>query len=175
MANVRELSLRPTTFERVYEGPVDDLWALWTTKEGLEEWFAPEGCRVEVSALDVRTGGVFDHEMTVVGEDQIANMASVGRPRTTRTRARFVEVRPLERLHIRFTVDFIPGSEPHPIDLVVEFLPEGERVRMVVTAGVHPDAELTRLAAEGLASQLRGFDLALSARRSEVPQSNRGL
>jgi uncharacterized protein YndB with AHSA1/START domain len=168
MANVRGPILRPTTFERVYEGPVDDLWALWTTKEGLEEWFAPEGSRVEVLALDVRVGGAFDHEMTAVHEDQIAYMASVGRPRTTRVRGRFVEVRPLERLHIRFTVDFIPGLEPHPIDLVVEFLPEGERVRMVVTSGVHPQADLTRLAAQGLASQLRGFDSALSSRRSEV-------
>lgn len=157
-----------TTFERVYDGPVEDLWALWTTKEGLEEWFAPEGCRVEVPVLDVRPGGAFDHEMTAVGEEQLAYMARAGRSRTTRVRGRFVEVRPLERIHVRFTVDFMPGVEPHPIDLVVEFRPEGTRVRMVVTAGVHPDPETTRAAGEGLASQLRRFDAAIASRRKEV-------
>jgi len=168
MVRVREPEARPATFERVYEAPVQDLWALWTTEEGLEEWFAPEGFRVEVRALDVRVGGAFEHEMTAVRDEQIAYMTSVGRSRITRARGRFVEVSPLKRLRIRMTVDFIPGVEPHPYDILVEFFPEGQHVRMVVTAGPHTEAELTRLAAEGMASQLRRFEAALASRRSEV-------
>ncbi len=168
MSHVRQPEARPATFERVYEAPVEDLWVLWTTKEGLEEWFAPEGFSVEVHALDVRVGGAFEHEMTAVRDEQIAYMASVGRSRVARARGRFVEVSPLKRLRIRMTVDFIPGVEPHPYDIMVEFLREGEHVRMAVTAGPHTEAELTRLAAEGMASQLRRFDAALTSRRSEV-------
>jgi uncharacterized protein YndB with AHSA1/START domain len=155
------------TFERVYEAAVEDLWALWTTKEGLEEWFTPEGCRFEVPVLELRDGGAFEHVMTAVQDEPIAYLESVGRSRTTRTRGCFVEVRPYERLHMRFTVDFLPGLEPHPYDIVVEFFAEGGRVRMVVTADRHRDAELTRLAAEEMARQLRQFEAALASVRRE--------
>jgi uncharacterized protein YndB with AHSA1/START domain len=168
MANVSKPEPRPIKFERVYDGPVEDLWALWTTKDGLEEWFAPEGCRVEVPALDLRVGGAFDHVMIAVGDDAVAYMASVGRSRATQVRGRFVEVVPHERLHIRMTIEFLPGIQPYPYDIMVEFHAEGERVRMVVTADAHPEVEMTRLATQGLASQLRQFDSAISSRRSEV-------
>lgn len=168
MANARERQARPIRVERVYDPPVEDLWALWTTKEGLEEWFAPEGCRVEVSALDVRAGGAFDHVMTAVGDEEIAILARLGRPPATTVRGRFVEVRPYERLHIRMTIDFVAGAEPYSCDIVVEFVSEGERVRMVITADPHPDAEMTRLAVAGLASQMRRFDSAVASRGRQV-------
>jgi uncharacterized protein YndB with AHSA1/START domain len=167
MAHVSQPEPRPIRFERVYDGPVEDLWALWTTKDGLAEWFAPEGMRVEVPALDVRVGGAFDHVMTAVGDDAVAYMASVGRSRSTRVRGRFVEVVRHERLHIRMSIDFLPGVEAYPCDIVVEFHAEGERVRMVVTADLHPDTDMTRLATPGLASQLRQFDSVLAARRGK--------
>ena len=43
MARADKAGAAPIRFERVYDGPVEDLWALWTTKEGFAEWFAPEG------------------------------------------------------------------------------------------------------------------------------------
>ena len=43
--------------ERRYEAAVEDLWFLWTTKEGFESWWGPEGFRVEVHKLDLRVGG----------------------------------------------------------------------------------------------------------------------
>jgi uncharacterized protein YndB with AHSA1/START domain len=155
----------PVTFERVYEAPVEDLWALWTTKEGLEEWFTPEGCHFEVPVLDVREGGAFEHVMTVVEAGPVAAMEGVGRPRTTRARGRFVEVRPNERLHMQLTIDFLPGVDPYPYNIVVEFHPEARRVRMVVTADLHREAEVTRMAFEELTRQLVRFQSALARRR----------
>ncbi len=67
MARASELAGNTIRFERVYHASFEDIWALWTTKEGIEEWFAPEGMRVEVSALQLRVGGAFDHVMTAVG------------------------------------------------------------------------------------------------------------
>ena len=29
--------------ERTYRASVDELWDLWTTKEGFESWWPPEG------------------------------------------------------------------------------------------------------------------------------------
>ena len=34
--------------ERTYEATAQELWELWTTKEGFESWWGPEGFRVEV-------------------------------------------------------------------------------------------------------------------------------
>ena len=38
--------------ERTYRGSVDELWELWTTKEGFESWWPPEGSRAEVHAIE---------------------------------------------------------------------------------------------------------------------------
>lgn len=110
----REEERGPIRYERVYDASVEDLWALWTTKEGLEEWFTPTGLTLDVPVLEVREGGRFEHVMTAVADDAIAYMKSVGRPLTTRASGHFVEVRPCTRLHLRFTMDFLPGQDSYP-------------------------------------------------------------
>jgi uncharacterized protein YndB with AHSA1/START domain len=111
MAHPSEPGAGTIGFERVYDASVEDVWTLWTTKEGLEEWFAPEGMHIEVQALDLRVGGAFDHVMTAVGAEQVAYMANLNRPPTARVSGRFVEIVPHRRLRIRFDIDFVPGVE----------------------------------------------------------------
>jgi hypothetical protein len=67
--------------------------------------------------------------------EQIAAMKQLGRPTTHEANARFTEYRPLERLAITTVIDFLPGVKPYQSTMVVEFLPSGENVRMVVTLG----------------------------------------
>ena len=164
MAYATKLGADSIRFERVYDASIEDVWALWTTKEGLEEWFAPEGMRFEVTALELWVGGAFDHVMTAVGAEQVAYLANLERPQTVRVSGRFVEVVRHQRLRIRFDMDFVPGVEPYPYDMMVELHAEAERVRMVLTADRHPDPEMTRGAIIGLTSQLQRFDLAIAAR-----------
>lgn len=151
-------------FERIYDAAIEDVWALWTTREGLEAWFAPEGMRFEVSTLDLRVGGAFNHVMTAVGTEEIAYLAQLGRPPVAQVSGRFIEIVHHRRLGIRFDIDFVPGVESYPYDMVVELHDEAGRVRMVLTADRHPDAEMTRGAIMGLTSQLKRFDLAIAAR-----------
>jgi len=153
--------------ERVYDAPIEDVWALWTTREGLEAWFAPEGMHFEVSTLDLRVGGAFDHVMTAVGAEQIDYMAATNGPMMARVSGRFVDIVRHRRLRIRFDIDFVPGVESYPYDMLVELHPEAGRVRMVLTADRHPDPERTRGALIGLTSQLQRFELALAARAKE--------
>ncbi|GLQ09088.1 hypothetical protein GCM10007913_10200 [Devosia yakushimensis] len=167
MAQASEPGPDTIRLERVYDASVDDVWALWTTREGLEQWFAPEGMRFEVSALELRVGGAFDHVMTAVGAEQVAYMAKVNGPVTARVSGRFVEIVPHRRLRIRFDIDFVPGVEPYPYDMMVELHAEAGRVRMVLTADRHPDPEMTRGAIIGLTSQLQRFDLAIAARAAK--------
>lgn len=167
MAPASDLGSGSIRFERVYEAALKDVWDLWTTKEGLVEWFAPEGMHVEVLALELGVGGSFEHVMTAVGAEQIAYMANLGRPASARVSARFVEIVPHQRLRIRFDIDFVPGVESYPYDLLVELHAEGGRVRMVVTADRHPDPEMTRGATLGFTSQLRRFDQAIATRSTK--------
>lgn len=151
-------------FERVYDAPIEDVWALWTTKEGLEEWFAPDGMRVEIPNLELRVGGAYDHVMTAIDAEHTAYLAALGRPPSTRVSGRLLEIVHHRRLHIRFDIDFVPGAEPYPYDMVVELSAEAGRVRMIVTADRHPDPEMTRGATNALTSQLQRFGSALAAR-----------
>jgi uncharacterized protein YndB with AHSA1/START domain len=171
VAQVSEQDTGTIRFERVYDASIEDVWALWTTKEGLEEWFAPEGMRFEVSALELRVGGAFDHVMTAVGAEQVAYMANVNRPATARVSGRFIEIVYHRRLRIRFNIDFVPGVESYPYDMVVELYAEAGRVRTVLTADRHPDPEMTRGAIVGLTSQLQRFDVAIAARATKEQPS----
>lgn len=155
-------------FERVYpKASIEDVWDLWTTKEGLEEWFAPEGMHFEVSVLELRVGGAFDHVMTAVGAEQIAYLANLERPLTVWVSGQFLEIQRHRRLRIRFDMDFVPGVEPYPYDMLVEFHDEPGQVRVILTADRHPEAEMTRGAIIGLTSQLQRFDSALAARSTK--------
>ncbi|MBN9236990.1 hypothetical protein QV13_14705 [Mesorhizobium hungaricum] len=167
MAHASEQGAGPIRFERIYDASIEDVWALWTTKEGLEEWFAPEGMRFEVTALQLRVGGAFDYVMTAVGAEQVAYLASLDLPRTARVSGRIVEMVRHRRLLIRFDMDFVPGVEPYPYDMVAEMNLEAGRVRMVLTADRHPDPEMTSGASLGLTSQLQRFDLAIAARATK--------
>ncbi|EIM30284.1 SRPBCC family protein [Microvirga lotononidis] len=164
MTQTYEIGANTLRFERFYDASIEEVWSLWTTKDGLEEWFAPEGMHVEVLALEPTVGGAFDHVMTAVGADQIAYFAKLCRPIRTQVSGRFVEVLPHRWLRIRLDIDFVPDVEAYPYYIAVEFHGEGERVRMIVTADRHPDAEMTQGAIIGLTSQLLHFDRAVAKR-----------
>jgi uncharacterized protein YndB with AHSA1/START domain len=164
MTNQTASARQPLKFERSYDAPVEDLWDLWTTKEGFESWWGPEGFRVEVRKLDLRVGGELLYDMIAAGAEQIASMKSAGMPVSHETRGKFVEIEPPSRLRIQHLIDFIPGVEPYEHDIAVELIPKGASVRMVVTVDPHHNEEWTRLAAEGFASQLKKLPGALAAR-----------
>jgi len=161
----------PIRFERTYEASIEDVRTLWTTREGLEAWYAPEGMRLEVLVLEPWSGGAFDHVLTAEGPEQVAYLANLNRPASAWVSGRFLEVVRYQRLHIRFDIDFVPGVESYPYDMLVELHAEAGRVRMVLTADRHPDAEMNRGAVIGFTSQLQQFERAVTSRTSKERQS----
>lgn len=149
-------------FEREYEASIEDLWYLWTTKQGFEAWWGPEGFRVEVRALELREGGALDYDMIADGPEQIAHMQREGMPLSHATHGTFVEVVPLRRLKIRHVIDFLPDQPPYENHMTLELFAEGTRVRMVVTVDRHTTEEWTARASEGMASQLTKVPAALA-------------
>ena len=49
--------------ERTLRAPIEDIWSLWTTKDGFESWWGPEGFRVQVHTLEARVGGALSYDM----------------------------------------------------------------------------------------------------------------
>jgi uncharacterized protein YndB with AHSA1/START domain len=144
--------------ERTYRAQVDELWELWTTKEGFESWWGPEGFVVKVHALDARVGGALIYDMIADAPEQIAAMKRMGQAVSHETHGRFAEIRPNERLALTHVIDFLPGVAPYEATMVVEFFPSGERVRMVITVDPMHSEEFTKMSTMGLASQLRKLE-----------------
>jgi uncharacterized protein YndB with AHSA1/START domain len=151
--------------ERTYRAGVQELWDLWTTKEGFESWWGPEGFRVEVYKLEARVGGTLHYDMIADAPEQIAAMKQLGRTTSHKVNARFTEIRPLERLVITNLIDFLPEVKPYESTIVVDFFPSGDSVRMVVTLGGMHNEEFTRMQKMGFTSQLSKLDRRFGGRK----------
>jgi uncharacterized protein YndB with AHSA1/START domain len=144
--------------ERTYMAPVEDLWELWTTKEGFESWWGPEGCRSEVHTIDAREGGTLHYNMIAVEPAQVAELKRMGGGASHAVRARFTEVKPNRRLTITHVVDFGPRLKPDACTIVVDFIPVDGSVRMVVTIQPMREEELMQKSLAGFISQLRKLE-----------------
>jgi uncharacterized protein YndB with AHSA1/START domain len=150
---------KPTVvIERTYRARTEELWDLWTTKEGFESWWGPVGYRVEVHALEARVGGKLHYDMIAEAPEQIEAMKRMGQPISHETRGRFSELRPLERLVLIHVVDFFPGVEPYENTIVVEFFPSAESVRMLITLEAMHHEDFSKMQEMGFTSQLTKLD-----------------
>jgi uncharacterized protein YndB with AHSA1/START domain len=144
--------------ERTYRAAIEDVWDLWTTKEGFESWWGPQGFRAEVQEIDARVDGGLRYEMIADSPEMIAAMKQMGRPASHATRSRFAELTPHSRLVLRNVIDFLPGVATYESDIAVDFFPSGDRVRMVVTLDGMHNEEFTKMQKEGFTSQLTKLD-----------------
>lgn len=154
------------SLERTYAASLDEVWALWTTKDGIESWWGPEGFDVTVRGIDLRPGGELLYVMTAVGEQEIAFMKQAGMPIATEAKVTYTEVQPKTRLGYKTLTDFVPGVEPYDVATLVELQAAGEGVKMVLTFDAMHDAQWTEQARAGHESQLRKLDAVLAERRS---------
>jgi uncharacterized protein YndB with AHSA1/START domain len=140
--------------ERSYEASIEDAWELWTTKDGIESWWGPEGFSTEVHELDLRPGGVMRYAMTAVGPGQIQFMKQVGMPLTTESKLTYTAIVPGKSISYTYNADFIPGVEPYDVGNRVEFFAEGDTVRLLLTLDPMHSDEWTQRAVMGMESQL---------------------
>ena len=152
------------SLDRTYAASLDEVWALWTTKDGIESWWGPEGFEVTVRGIDLRPGGELLYVMTAVREQEIAFMKQAGMPLATEAKVTYTEVTPKTRLGYKTLTDFVPGVEPYDVATLVELRAVGEAVKMVLTFDAMHDAQWTEQARAGHESQLRKLDLVLAAR-----------
>jgi uncharacterized protein YndB with AHSA1/START domain len=152
------------SIERSYTASLEEVWDLWTTKDGIESWWGPEGFDVTVTSIDVRPGGQLVYQMTATGPQQVAFMKSAGMPLSTECRITYLEVSPPSRLAYSTLTDFIPGVAPYDVTTVVELERTQTGVKLTVTSDVMHDDVWTERARAGHESQMRKLDRLLSAR-----------
>ncbi|MFO0675815.1 MAG: SRPBCC domain-containing protein [Polyangiaceae bacterium] len=144
--------------ERTYTASLEDVWSLWTTKDGFESWWGPQGFRVEVHVLEAKPGGALRYDMIAATPEMVAAMKKMGAPESHPTNSSFHEITPRSRLVLRNVIDFLPGVEPYLSDIQVDFSESGGKVRMVVTLDGMHDAKFTEMQKEGFTSQLTKLD-----------------
>jgi uncharacterized protein YndB with AHSA1/START domain len=145
------------TLERTYRAALADVWDLWTTKDGIESWWGPEGFTVTVRKLDLRPGGELLYAMTATAPPQIAFM-------TTEARITYREVSAPQRLAYVHLTDFIPGVAPYDVTTVVELRASGDEVHMVLTIDRMHDETWTQRAVMGWESELGKLAAVIAAR-----------
>lgn len=141
------------TIERTFRASPEKMWSLWTTKEGVESWWGPEGFTTKVHAIDLRSGGAFDYEMTATAPEQVQAMKSLGMPLTSRARNVYTEVDKPRRLALRTTIDFVPGVAPYEITAEVDFVKVRGGTKVVFTSSKMHSEEWGELARQGQMSQ----------------------
>jgi len=157
-----EQSKRRIRLERTYTASIEGVWDMWTTKEGIESWWGPDGFTVKVRKLDLRPGGELHYAMTATAAPQVEFMKKAGMPLTTEAKATYTEVSPRRRLAYAHLTDFIPGVEPYSVAHLIELTPLGDSVRMVLTFDAMHDEEWTKRATMGWEMELGKLAKALA-------------
>jgi uncharacterized protein YndB with AHSA1/START domain len=148
---------------RTYSASIDEAWALWTTKAGIESWWGPEGFDVTVTSFDLRPGGDLIYLMTAVAPEQVAFMKRAGLPLTSECRVTYTEVSPPGRLAYKTLADFIPGVTPYGAVTAVELKATTDGVKLTITFDAMHDEVWTERARAGHESQMRKLDALLAA------------
>jgi len=159
-------SRRTITLERTFKATVEEVWDLWTTKNGIESWWGPDGFVTEVHKIDLRPGGELAYSMIAVAPDQMEFLKKAGMPATTPLRVTYTEVAPHRRLAYVSRADFIPGVEAYDVKTAVELHPVPDGVRMVITFDAMHDENWTNMAVMGWESQLGRFERVIEATRA---------
>lgn len=148
---------------RFYAATIDQAWALWTTKDGIESWWGPEGFTVKVVSLDLRPAGELIYRMTASAPAQVAFMKGAGMPLSTQCKVTFTEVVRPSRLAYKTLTDFVPGIAPYEVATIVKFQEADGGVKLTVTFDAMHDDVWTERARAGHESQMRKLDGLLAA------------
>jgi uncharacterized protein YndB with AHSA1/START domain len=148
---------------RTYAASIDQVWALWTTKDGIESWWGPEGFDVTVTSLDLRPAGALIYLMTASAPDQVAFMKQAGMPLSTECKVTYTEVARPSRLAYKTLTDFVPGIAPYEVATIVALKEAADGTTLTVTFDAMHDDIWTGRARAGHESQMRKLDGLLAA------------
>ncbi len=142
------------TMERTFTATLDEVWELWTTKDGIESWWGPEGFETKVSRLELRVGGALHYAFTAVGPQQVEFMKQANQPLTQHMKARYTLVQPKTAAAWNNLVEFIPGITPYEVESRFDLEPRGKQVHMKLRFDAMHDEQFTQFAEMGWKEEL---------------------
>jgi uncharacterized protein YndB with AHSA1/START domain len=132
--------------ERTLPTDTTTIWTLWTTPDGIAQWWAPDGFTTIEDALDLREGGELVYTMTATAPETINFMKTAGMPLATVSRKRFTRLEKPSLLGYQSLVDFVPDREPYEFSTEVELTPTDGGTRVVMSVEpLHDDVWTQRL------------------------------
>ena len=143
--------------ERIVAASPERVWQLWTTPDGISQWWAPDGFRTDVDRLELTEGGELVYTMTATAPEQIEFLQQNGIPLSTESRKIFTELSRPRRLAYRSIVDFVPDHEPYEQVTVVDLEPEGDGTRIVMQVEPMHDVVWTERLLAGRANELENL------------------
>lgn len=155
---------RTVRIERTYDASPAEVWEMWTTVDGIESWWGPEGFGVEVHELDLRPGGKMVYSMMAIADEMRAFMEAQGMPVTTKNEISFTEVVPYRRLVYTNVVNFVPGVEDYDVGTRLELEPDRSGTRLLLTLDAMHSDEWTERAVAGWNQELDKLTRALEAK-----------
>ena len=150
------------TLERMLKASPEKVWRMWSTKEGLERWWGPDGFTVQVQHLDVRVGGRVELVMRTDVPEIVAMLNAGGMSASHSLVCTYTEIEPNRRLVYQNTVDFVPGVPPYIASTRVELTAVPGGTRLAVTNDVMHDQMWTERARRGWEQELGKLERALA-------------
>ncbi len=149
------------TLERLLKASPEKVWRMWTTKEGLERWWGPEGFSVQVHHLDLRVGGRLELVMGTEVPEIVAMLKASGVGASNSLVCTYTEIEPNGRLVYENLVDFVPRVPPYTATTRVELTPVPGGTRLALTNDVMHSPEWTERARMGWEQEIGKLEKAL--------------
>jgi uncharacterized protein YndB with AHSA1/START domain len=122
--------------ERIFDAPIDLIWAMWTESEHFANWYGPMGATIPRADMDVRVGGRRYIAMEVETPRGTMQMYFVGEYRDVNPKSRLVYTESIADVdgNAATAKDMgMPAHEPMETTVVVELEDLGNRTKMVMT------------------------------------------
>jgi uncharacterized protein YndB with AHSA1/START domain len=153
----------PIVIERILPASPEEVWEMWTTKDGLESWWGPEGFEASVLTLELRAGGRLEIEVRATSPQVVKWMESQGAPPSSVHRATYTEIAPITRLAFLDTFAYDASVDPYELQATVQFEPVPEGTRMRFQSDPMHNEEWTKRATMGRAGSFDRLEAALKA------------
>ncbi|HTF21455.1 MAG TPA: SRPBCC domain-containing protein [Chryseolinea sp.] len=145
----KDLSKKKVTITRLFEAEPERVWAAWTTRDTLDQWWAPRPWRAETKSLDFREGGTWEYAMVgPAGERHFALLQyeKIVAPYSFEARDSFTDE--------KGTIN----TELPQVQWKVTFKPKGKGTEVITTISASSQEPLEKLIEMGFED---GFQMAL--------------
>ena len=137
-------AIKDVTIERVFDAPIDLIWAMWTEAEHFANWYGPMGAKIPKAEMDVRVGGRRTIGMAMDTPRGPMQMFFVGEYREVNPKTRLVYTESMAdadgNAMTAEQMGMPPGAHMETT-IVVELQDLGDRTKMIMThIGVPADS-----------------------------------